>query len=163
MIEPLKRILSVPLAAILLVYDAFDAALGPIVRPALAYLASLRPFVRLGAAIGRLPPYAALVLLAVPFAVIEPFKALSLYWIAIGHVAVGAAALVAAHLASILISERIFHAARAPLMTIAWFAAGYRFITALRDRALAWVRSTAAWRAAAAFAADLRARFPFRT
>lgn len=159
MLGPLKRAASFALAVLLLAYDALDALFGPLVRPAIAALAGLRLFQRLGAAIAALPPYGALALLAVPFALIEPLKLVALYWMAQGHFATGLLALGVAHLASILISERIFHAAKPTLLTLGWFARAYGFVTALRDRALAWARATAAWRAGAALAARVRQAF----
>lgn len=158
MIDRFKRILSVPLAAILLVYDAADAVFGPVVRPALAYLARLRIFQRIGDWIASLPPYAVLTLLAVPFAAIEPFKFVALYWIAEGRLVVGTLALAMAHLASIFICERILHAGREKLLTIGWFARGYAFVTRLRRAALDWLRSTAAWRAGKALVLGVKAR-----
>lgn len=156
MSDRLKRLLSAPLAVLLLSYDALDALFGPLVRPVIAWAASLHMFQRLGAAIGALPPYAALALLAVPEAAIEPFKFVALWWFAQGDMVTGVVALAGAHLASLLICERIFHAAKAQLLTIGWFARGYSFVTQLRDRALAWLRATAVWRAGREFAIRIR-------
>lgn len=157
MLESLKRAASIPLAAILLIYDAADAVLVPLVRPAIAYLASLRLFRRIGEAIAALPPYAVLVLLAAPFAAIEPFKFIGLYWMAEGQFVTGAATVVLAYVLSIFVCERIFHAGREKLLSIGWFARGYGFIERLRAQALAWIRATAAWRACAELAAWCRA------
>jgi hypothetical protein len=159
MIELIRRGASFVLAVLLVVYDALDALFGPLVRPLIRALAALRLFRRIAAAIAALPPYGALALLAVPFAVIEPFKLAALYWMAQGRLAVGLIALAGAHLASILICERIFRAARPTLLRLGWFARAYAFVTALRDRALAWVRATAAWRAGAALATRIRLAF----
>ncbi len=146
--EPLKRVLSVPFAALILIYDAIEAVFGPIVRPVTAALGRLRLFQRMGEAIADMPAYCVLALLAVPFAAIEPFKFISLYWLAEGQFVLGGVALVTAHLSSLLICERIFHAGKAKLLTIGWFARGYGIIVRLRDGALAWLKTTAAWRAA---------------
>lgn len=155
----LERALSVPVAAALLAYDALDAIFGPAVRPMLRWAGRLRVFQRIGAWIGGLPPYGALALLAVPFAAIEPFKFVALYWLAQGRVALGVVALVSAHLLSLLVCERIFHAGKARMLEIGWFARGYGFVTALRARAMAWLRSTAAWAAAARVADRIRRAF----
>ena len=162
MIETLKRVLSFALAVVLLAYDALSAAFGPVVRPVVAWLGSLEPIARLGRAIAALPPYGALVLLAVPFAIIEPVKILALWWLAQGHAVTGLVALALAHLASLLICERIFHAAKPKLMTIGWFARGYLALTRIRDRALAWLRKTEVWRACAALAVRIRDASPWR-
>ena len=155
--DRLKRLLALPLAILILGYDALDAVLGPLVRPAIAWAASLTLFRRIGDAIARLPPYGALALLAVPFALIEPFKFVALYWLAEGHVALGATTLVAAHLSSLFICERIFHAGKARLLEIGWFARGYGVVVRVRSWSMAWLRSTSAYRAVADLATRLRA------
>lgn len=154
--DSLKRLLSIPLAALLLAYEALDALLGPLVRPAIAWAASLHPVQRVGRWIAGLPPYGVLALFAVPFAIIEPFKAVALYWMASGRFWFGLVALGLAHLASLLVCERIFHAGRERLLEIGWFARGYFAMTRLRDAALAYVRATSAWRAFAGLAAKIR-------
>jgi hypothetical protein len=156
MLPTLKRAASVCLAIVLVCYEALNALFGPLVRPAVAWASSLRLFTRIGSFIAALPPYAVLVTLAVPFAVIEPFKFISLYWIASGHAVFGLIALVLSHLASLLICERIFHVGKPKLLQIGWFALGYGFVADLRDRALVWLRSTPAWRAAADFGRRIR-------
>lgn len=157
MTEHLKRLASVPLAAFLLIYEAGEALFRRLVLPAIAVLARAPFFVRLGRAIAALPPYVILVLLLAPFAVIEPFKYIGLYWLAEGRLLLGAVTTIAAHLASILICERIFHVGRPKLLTIGWFARGYFFLTGLRDAALAWIRATRVWREGAALLRRLRA------
>jgi hypothetical protein len=154
--SPWRHALALPLTAGLLAYDALDAVLGPVVRPALRALAATRIVQRLEAAIARLPPYGVLALLAIPFVLIEPLKLFSLYWFAAGHPVEGAALLVAAHLLSIVTSERILRVGLPQLMTIGWFARLYRPVVALRDRALAFIRASGPWRACVALAQAAR-------
>ena len=137
-------------------YTLLDALLFPLVRPLLGWLGRLRVFERLGRAIGQLPPYAALVALAVPFAAIEPAKVYALYLVAIGQAVAGIGLLILAQVLSLLVCERIYHAAHAPLMRIGWFRALMGWVTRLRDRALGWIRATAAWRLAAQVAKRVR-------
>jgi len=158
MIGFLKQLASVPLAAFLLIYEAVEALFRRLVLPAIAALARAPVFIELGRAIAALPPYAILILLLAPFAAIEPFKYIGLYWLAEGRLLLGAVTTVAAHLASILICERIFHVGRAKLLTIGWFARGYFFLTGLRDEALAWIRATRVWRASGALLRRVRHR-----
>ncbi len=152
----LKRVASAPLAVVLLLYDAADALLFPVLRPAIAWLAARRAIRRVGEAIAALPAYVVLALLAVPFAAIEPFKLIGLYWMAQGRFSTGLITLVLAHALSIVVCERIFHAGREKLLTIGWFATGYRFVDGLRRQALGWLRATAFWRSAAALGGRLR-------
>lgn len=132
------------------IYTLLDELLFPLFRPLIRWLGELRLFQRLGALIGRLPPYAALVLLGVPLAIIEPAKAVAVYWTATGHIVQGPILLVVAQVLSLLVCERIFHAAYEPLMRIGWFKALLGWLFALRDRAIGWAKSTPAWQAAAA-------------
>ena len=138
------------------IYTVLDELLFPLFRPLIRWLGELRLFQRLGALIGRLPPYVALVLLAVPFVVIEPAKLFAVYWGATGHVVQGTILLLIAQVLSLLICERIFHAAYEPLMRIGWLKALLGWLFGLRDRAIGWARSTAAWQAAAGWVRGAR-------
>jgi hypothetical protein len=73
--------------------------------------------------IRSLPPYAALALFAVPALLLLPVKLLALAAIGKGHVVMGAV-----------------------LMRLGWFASGYARWTAWKERLLAEVRRTSAWR-----------------
>jgi hypothetical protein len=96
-------------------------------------------------AVERLPPYGALIALAVPFAIAEPAKIYAVILIGTGHVAVGLAALILAYALSILIMERIYHAGRAKLMTIGWFARILNWLIAFRETIFAWAKATEVW------------------
>ncbi len=138
------------------IYTLLDELLFPLFRPLIAWLGHLQLFRRLGELIARLPPNVALVLLAVPFVIIEPAKVFALYWGATGHVVQGTILLLIAQVLSLLICERIFHAAYEPLMRIGWFKAVLDWLFGLRDRALNWAKSTAAWRAAMGWVSVVR-------
>lgn len=141
---------------VVLFYSLLDALIFPLVRPVIGWLAGLDLFRAIGAAIGRLPPYAVLALLGLAFVVIEPLKALALWWMALGHALTGLALLGGAHLLSLFVVERIYHAGHAQLMRIGWFARLMGWLVGLRDRALAWVRSTSAWKTGRRLAMSLR-------
>ncbi len=143
--------------AVVLVWLAFEFVLLPLVRPLIGWLSGLRLFERLGALIAGLPPYGVLVLLAIPFVLVEPLKAIGLYWMATGLVVRGLALFIFAHLVSLFTLDRIYHTGRAQLMRIGWFARLMGWVIALRDRALGWIRATAAWKWAAGAAARGRA------
>jgi len=143
-------------AVLVVAYTLLDELLFPLFRPAIRWLSDLRLFQRLGALIGRLPPYVALVLLAVPFVIIEPAKVGALWVIATGHVVEGVVLLLIAQVASLLICERIFHAGYEPLMRIGWFRAVLGWLFGIRDWALAIARETAAWKAAVGMARGVR-------
>jgi hypothetical protein len=100
---------------------------------------------RLQDIVAALPPYAILVLLAIPFAFAEPPKIYGLYLIGAGHLAAGLFTTAMAHLVTLVIVERIYHAGQAKLKMIFWFAKLMDWLTGIRDRLLAFARSTRVW------------------
>ena len=140
-------------------YSLLDELLFPVFRPFIAWVGKLALFERLGRLIGRSPPYVVLVMLATPFALIEPAKLFAVYLIATGQVLAGAGLMLVAQVMSLLICERIFHAGREPLMRIGWFRVLMGWLVGLRDAAFGWVKATAVWRAASAWARSVRAWF----
>jgi len=93
---------------------------------------------------------------AVPFVIIEPIKVAAIWWAGIGHVITGTIGLLLAHALSLLVVERIFHAAYVPLMRIGWFATLLGWLFGIRDRAIELVKATSAWKMAARWARGLR-------
>lgn len=138
------------------IYTVLDELLFPLFRPLIRWLGGLRLFQRLGAWLGRLPSYGALVALGVPFVIIEPAKVVAIWWAGTGHIVSGTIGLLFAHALSLLVVERIFHAAYQPLMQIDWLSRLLGWLFALRDRAIGWARSTAAWQAAAGWVRGVR-------
>ena len=105
-----------------------------------------------------MPPYAILVCLLIPFAVAEPLKVVGLVWIGEGRVKVGVLTLVLAYLASFLLVDRIYHAGRDKLLSIAWFAAVMVRLVAIREAVLEPVRRSDLYIAAVAAAKSAKAR-----
>jgi hypothetical protein len=129
-----------------LAYDLLAAIFAPVLRPLWRWLSGLTLFRAIGDWIGRQHPYVVLVLLGVPFVVIEPGKGFAVLWAAMGHPSQGAILLAIGEILSLLVCERIFHAGYEPLMRIGWFKRLLTWLFGLRDRALGWARSTALWR-----------------
>ena len=158
-LAPLRFIGRVVLSILLILWTLLEALLFPLLRPLLDALGRLRLFEALGAAIGKLPPYVALLVFAVPFVIIEPIKAFALYWFGVGHFIQGGILYVLAHVASIVIVERIYHAAREPLLRIGWFARLMTWLVEVRRIGLEWAKSTAVWQSASRLALGIRAAF----
>lgn len=154
--QVLKVIGRVIAVLVVVVWLALDDLFFLVVKPLVTSLSRLALFQRIGAGVARLPPYGVLVLLAIPFVVVEPFKVLALYWIATGLVIRGVLLLIAAYFVSILTLDSLYQAGHGQLMKIGWFARLIKWIVELRDWALGWVRSTPAWKWAAARAASVR-------
>jgi len=108
--------------------------------------------------IAQLSPYAALAVFIVPGLALLPIKLLALWLISQGQALLGLMVIVAAKLVGTAIVARLFMLTQPALMRLAWFARWYTRWVAWKDRAIARVRASAAWRRAAqAKAAVLRA------
>lgn len=140
-------------------YALLDELLFPLLRPLLRALGRLRFFELIGALMLRLPPYAVLALLAVPFVIVEPLKVFALYWGAVGHPIQGVLILIAAQIVSILTIERLYHVGKPQLMKIDWFKRLMTWLVGLRNKALTWAKATAAWQGAVAMARSVRGWF----
>ena len=70
----------------------------------------------------RLPAYAALVALAVPFIVAEPAKVYGLVLFGQGHIVWGVVTIALAYLISLVLVDTILEGAKPQLRSIAWFA-----------------------------------------
>ncbi len=141
-----RRILQAPAEVVVAIYVIVDAVVSPVFAPLARWLAGLRLVKRLEQAIAALPPYAILALLVVPFAIAELAKVYAVFLMGTGHVRPGMTIFIGAYVVSILVCERIFHAGKARLMTIPWFAALFTWVMAIKDAILAWVLTTRAWR-----------------
>ena len=151
-----RRILTLPLAALATIVVLFDDLVRSVVKPAVAWLARLEPVRRVEAAIARLPPYPTLALFLIPMAVIWPIKLYALYLIGLGHVTYGVFAFVAAKVVGIGLAERLFALSRDKLLSIGWFAKGYFFVIAVRDRVHLYLKGTRWWPVLVAFLTRVR-------
>ena len=141
----LRRLLLVAAKAVVIVYVILDGIVTPVIRPLLRWVAKLRFVVSLQDIVATLPPYAILVLLAVPLGFAEPAKIYALILMGGGHFVTGLVTIAMAYLVSLVIVERIYHAGQEKLKTIAWFATLMDWLTGNRDRFLAWARATRIW------------------
>jgi hypothetical protein len=90
----------------------------------------------------RLGPYQSMALLAVPFAIVEPLKLVSLLIAGEGHWLSGTGMIVAAYAASLLVVERLFRVVKPKLMMLTWFAKLWARFVALRQD-FPWSRGSA--------------------
>jgi hypothetical protein len=161
----LRRALLRVAEAIVFVYVILDAIVTPLFRPVLRWTAQLRLILRLQDFVRRLPPYAILVLLVVPHVIIEPAKIYAVYLIGSGHPRIGLITLALTYLVGLVVVERIYHAGKEKLRTIAWVAKLLDWLFGFRDRLIAWAKSTQAWafaRAAKQWARGLIAQVRLR-
>lgn len=156
--KSLIKLLLIPLDLFVGLIIVLDELVRPLYRPLVAWFASLRLVARCEEAIGRLPPYGALVALAIPFAIVEPLKLLGLLFLARGAFTAGIVTTAIGHLAGFLLVERVYHAGRAQLLTIPWFARIMGWIDAIRQVVIGRVKASAAWRRAVALMRLVRER-----
>lgn len=139
---PLIAALNV-LAALLLIFEEWGW------RPLSNLLGQLARFplwARAELWVAGLPPYGALVALAIPSAILFPTKLVGVYLLAIGQVAAATVLLLAAKLASTALIARIFLLTKPALMQIEWFANVYNTFVPWQEAMFAWLRSSWIWR-----------------
>jgi len=156
--KALIKLLLIPLDLVVGLVILLDELVRPLYRPLIAWFASLRLVARLEAAIGRLPPYGALVALAIPFAIVEPLKLLGLLFLARGAFMAGIVTTAIGHLAGFLLVERVYHAGRGQLLTIPWFARIMGWIDAIRQVVIGRIKASAAWQRAVVLVRAVRER-----
>lgn len=130
-----------------------DELVRPLYRPLLDQLAALKLMQTFERWVGSLPAYAVVVLIAVPYGVVEPVKFLALLHIANGHARSGTALFLLAHLVSFVLIERIFIAGKAKLMTVWWMAYVIETAASVHRSVVEWLklaelkrRARALWR-----------------
>jgi hypothetical protein len=109
-------------------------------------LARWRPWARAEMAIAGLPPYAALVVFALPSLLLLPLKFLALFLIAKGQLVLAGLLFAAAKVAATALVARLFLLTRPALMRIGWFAWGYERFVPWKNALEAYVRSSYVWR-----------------
>jgi hypothetical protein len=113
----------------------------------LGRLARWRPWAAVEATIIRLPPYAALVVFALPTLLLLPLKFLALILIAKGQVLLAGLLFVAAKVVATALIARLFLLTHPALMQIGWFASAHDTIMPWQEALTARVRASWAWRA----------------
>jgi hypothetical protein len=118
-------------------------------RPLAAFLSSLTRFrlwARLELMIAGLPPYGALLALAIPTAILFPLKFVALYLLAKGQAFAASALFVAAKIASTALIARLLILTKPALMRIAWFARAYDWLVPWQEAMFALIRASWVWR-----------------
>jgi hypothetical protein len=118
-------------------------------RPLSALLARLARFpiwAMVERGIAGLPPYGALLVLAVPSVILVPAKLLGVFLLATGHFVTAGLLIVAAKVASTALIARIFLLTKPALMQIPWFAYAYGVVVPWQEALFARIRSSWVWR-----------------
>lgn len=139
---PLSLALQV-VAALILLFEEWGWR--PLVE-ALAYLTRFKLWARIERMIAGLPPYGALVALALPTSLLFPLKFVALYLLAAGQVLAAGLLFVGAKIASTAFIARIFLLTQPALMRIGWFAAIYNIVMPWKEALFARIRASWIWR-----------------
>lgn len=125
----------------------------------LAGIARLPLLAWLARRIAALPPYAALVVFALPWLILLPVKLLAVWLIADGHGVLGMAVIVLAKVVGTAILAWLFTLTKPALMRLAWFCAVYERWVAWKEGLLASVRASRTWAWGRAVKRGLRRRW----
>jgi len=112
----------------------------------LGRLAKFAPIAALERLLARLPPYLALLALALPTSLLVPLKFLAVWLLANGHFASATLLFVGAKIASTALIARVFILVKPALMQISWFARAYDWFMPWKDALYAQIRASWAWR-----------------
>src|SRR5262245_44233756 len=112
----------------------------------LGRLARWRPWALAETAIARLPPYAALLVFALPSMLLLPLKFLALFLIAKGQLVLAGLLFAAAKVGATALVARLFMLTRPALMQIGWFVWGYEAFIPWKNALEDYVRSSYVWR-----------------
>ena len=94
----------------------------------------------------QLAPWAALLLFALPTALLLPVKLLALWAIGHGHVLLGMVVIALAKVVGTAVVARLFTLTRPALLQLRWFAWGYAHWLGFKQRLLLRVRASWPWR-----------------
>ena len=114
----------------------------------LGRLAKWRPWAAVETAIARLPPYAALVVFALPTALLLPLKFLAVFLVAQGQIVMAGLLFLAAKVVATALIARLFLLTQPSLMQIGWFARGYDIVMPWKDALVERVHNSLVWRVA---------------
>ncbi|WLI87959.1 hypothetical protein Q4S45_14555 [Massilia sp. R2A-15] len=103
-----------------------------------------------------LPPYAALAAFVLPALLLLPVKIIALIAIASGHPISGIAVIVVAKIGGAALVARIYFLTRPTLLTLAWFERWHTRFIDIRDRWIARLKATDAYRRVSMLSALMR-------
>jgi len=144
--KTLRRRLFAPLVYLAALFLMFEEWLWDVGARLMARLAAFPPLRALERAIGKLGPFAALAVFVLPALMLFPVKLLALLAMAHGHPMLGLSVFVAAKIAGAAAVARLYAITRPALLSLQWFARLHNWFVALKDRWIARLKATAAWR-----------------
>jgi hypothetical protein len=141
-----RRRLFAPLVYLAALFLIFEEWLWDVGARLMAKLSAFPPFRALERIICSLGPAAAMAVFLLPALMLFPVKLLALFAMARGHAIMGLSVFVLAKVAGAAAVARLYALTRPALLKLRWFAwLHFRFIE-LKDRWIARLKATAAWR-----------------
>jgi len=98
---------------------------------------------RLRGRIQRLPPYPALLIVAIPLAVVEPLKLATILIAGEGHWITSGLVLLFAYAVSLFVTHWLFVAVKPKLLTLHWFARAWATVVTVRYKTWRWIAKRA--------------------
>ncbi len=138
----MRRAAAFPGGAVVASFTLLDMFGTPVFSPLARRLVETGPIAWVRDGSRRLPAYAALVALAVPFIVAEPAKVYGLVLIGRGHFVWGVATILLAYLVSLVLVDTILEGAKPQLRSIGWFARLLDWMTKIKIAVTEYVTAT---------------------
>ena len=142
----IRRVATLPGSAVVASFTLLDIFGTPVFSPLARRLVETGPIAWVRDGSRRLPAYAALVALAVPFVVAEPAKVYGLVLIGQGHFVWGIVTIVLAYLVSLVLVDTILEGAKPQLRSIGWFARLLDWITNVKIAVTEYVTASRPYR-----------------
>jgi hypothetical protein len=156
-IHLLRRLLK-PLVATLALFLVFEEWLWDHLKAFMRRLADHAWVRHLEAYLRRMPPWASLLVLLLPGALLLPFKVAGLWAIAHGYPLFGLLIFVLAKLSGTALAAYLFDLVRENARKLAWFDRLYLWVTGMLQRARAWLAAQPAYLAAQAWGRRIKAQ-----
>jgi hypothetical protein len=142
----LKSLIGPPVVAVAVLVFLVEETLWGWLTQFTAALGRLPAVARIEAAIRHLPPYLAILLFVVPWAIILPVKLMALWLLATGHAASGVLLFASGELFGVGFLARIYVLCRPALSTLGWFVRIEGWVLAVRDWAHHHLERIVLWR-----------------
>jgi hypothetical protein len=152
----LNRFLVHPAIFVLALLLVFEEWLWETLSGVLARFSRFVPWQRIEEAISHLPPRWALACFIIPLLALLPFKLVGLYLIAHHRIALGISTFVAAKIVGTALVARIVKLTKPALLSLAWFAALYGFVTKWVAIAKGWIKATPSYMLAKRYIENFR-------
>jgi len=154
----LRRRLFAPLVYCAALFLIFEEWLWDVGARLMAILARFPPLRALERVICSLGPAAAMAVFLLPALMLFPVKLLALFAMARGHAFMGISVFVLAKVAGAAAVARLYALTRPALLRLRWFAWLHGRFMELKERWIARLKATAAWRECRALVDSVRER-----